>query len=125
MVKKLKVAPGKGIKRKYLYSDSSTDNDKDVHLSIDESSENENKIDSPDEDLKLENYTFKRNLETVQDNFKTDFKITEFEYIIRGTFLLIRFNCPNNSYKHYVGHVTDVVDKTKKKIMLIFCEDKI
>ena len=43
--KKLKVAPGKGIKKKDLYPDSSTDNDKDVHLSIDESSENENKID--------------------------------------------------------------------------------
>ena len=114
--KKLKVAPGKGIKKKDLYPDSSTHNDKDIHLSIDESSENENKIDSPDEDSELENYTYKINLETVQDDFKTDFNITEFENINRGTFLLIRFNCPNNSYKHYVGHVTDVVDKTKKKI---------
>lgn len=40
--------------------------------------------------------------------------------IVQGTFLLVKFSCPKNSYKYYVGRVSEVVDETKNIFYVTF-----
>lgn len=102
--KKLKVAPGKAVQRKDLDVPSTSTNYRNELLesSSDGGDSNNNDV------VELQAVTdTEENCD--QESLETDDSID----IIQGTFLLVKFSCPKNSYKYYVGRVSEVVDKKK------------
>lgn len=106
--KKLNVAPGKAIKKKDLDPTLSSDDTEDENIDLESSSGAEKETDSNYEDLELDAVTETEKI-SDQENLETDFDIIQ-----SGTFMLVRFSCPNNSFKYYVGCVSEVIDKQKK-----------
>lgn len=100
----LQVAPGKGINAQYL---KRTENEGEEVFMLDSSGDDLDANEEPEiEDEQEINETDIENKNDT-DQIETNFLIEI------GTFVAVKFSCPNNNFKYFVGCVTYVIDNNK------------